>query len=208
MYSKRVVVRIPVVWLIVFIAGIVSSGVAGVAKAESDSGRSVSTPSSSAASPNMAAQSPQPMAITAESMTVKNQDQRVVFDRHVVVKKNDMVLHADRVEVFLIVAPGNSSPGPLLSELTGGPMFTENNIDRIEANGHVEVAQDKKKATADHAIYRRNPAEHVVLTGQPETWEEGYRVRGSKITIWLKEQRSVVEDSRVVISAEEEKRSP
>jgi len=70
------------------------------------------------------------------------------------------------------------------------------------------VVQDTKNATADHAVYRRDPAENVVLTGQPETWEEGYRVRGSKITIWLKEQRSVVEDSRVVISAGEEKGSP
>jgi len=194
--------------LITLVGAVAAGHAVSAAMAESDGNRVRAKPPSSTTNLSMPTESSQPMAISAESLTVKNEDQRVIFDRTVVVKKNDMVLHADHVEVFLIIAPGGSSDGHLLSGLTSGPMLTENNIDRIEASGHVVVTQDTKNATADHAVYRRKPAENVVLTGQPETWEEGYRVRGSKITIWLKEQRSVVEDSRVVISSGEEKGSP
>jgi hypothetical protein len=38
------------------------------------------------------------------------------------------------------------------------------------------------------------------LTGDPEVWESGYRVTGTKMTMFLKEDRSVVEGSRVVIN--------
>jgi hypothetical protein len=37
------------------------------------------------------------------------------------------------------------------------------------------------------------------LTGDPEAWEEGYPVTGVKMTMFLKEDRSIVESSRVVI---------
>ena len=43
--------------------------------------------------------------------------------------------------------------------------------------------------------------EKVVLTGKPEVWQEGYRVTGEKITLFLKDDRSVVEGgSQVVIT--------
>jgi lipopolysaccharide export system protein LptA len=81
--------------------------------------------------------------------------------------------------------------------------LSEQNIDRIVADGRVKVVQGKKTATADHAVYHR-AEETIVLTGHPETWEEGVRIQGSKITILLKEQRSIVDESRVVIYPEAE----
>ena len=142
-----------------------------------------------------------PMAITSRTMTVKNLDHRIIFDRDVVVKKGDMDLQADQVEVIL-AAPSAGSPTtrPFLSAGEGA-MLAEENVERIEANGRVKVMQGAKTVTADRAVYHRAD-ETVVLTGQPETWEDGYRIQGSRITILLKEQRSVVEESRVVIYPE------
>jgi lipopolysaccharide export system protein LptA len=136
-------------------------------------------------------------------MTVKNLDHRIIFDRDVVVKKGDMDLQADRVEVIL-TAPPNEAAGHALSALpgSGGAMLAEDNVERIEANGRVKVVQGGKTATADQAVYY-NADETIVLTGRPETWEDGYRIQGSRITILLKEQRSVVEESRVVIYPDE-----
>jgi lipopolysaccharide export system protein LptA len=139
------------------------------------------------------------MAITSRSMTVKNLDQRVIFDRDVKIIKGDLDLRADRVEVVLsrpTTAAANPPPPPTT---TGPDLLAEENIDRIVADGHVQVMQGKKTATADHAVYHR-AEETIVLTGHPETWEEGVRIQGSKITILVKEQRSIVEESRVVIS--------
>jgi lipopolysaccharide export system protein LptA len=42
--------------------------------------------------------------------------------------------------------------------------------------------------------------EKLVLTGDPQVWEEGYHVTGVKMTMFLKEDRSIVESSRVVIN--------
>lgn len=141
-----------------------------------------------------------PLAITSRSMTVKNLDQRVIFDKNVTVIKGDMDLHADRVEVVLA-----KPSGPAVSDSTGSGMgpdiLSEGNIERIVADGNVKVVQGTKTVTADHAVYHRAD-ETVVLTGHPETWEEGVRIGGSKITILLKEQRSIVEESRVVIYPE------
>lgn len=143
-----------------------------------------------------------PMKITSHSMTMKNLDRRVIFDREVVVNKGDMDLRADQVEVILAAPPDGSGPARPFPGAGNGAMLAEDNVERIEASGHVKVMQGAKTATADHAIYHRVD-ETVVLTGQPETWEEGYRIQGSRITILLKEQRSVVEESRVVIYPEQ-----
>lgn len=141
-----------------------------------------------------------PMAITSRSMTVKNLDHRVIFDHDVTITKGDMDLSADRVEVILS-GSADSNAGNVFAAGHGPNVLSEENIERIEANGGVKVVQGKKTATADHAVYHR-AQETIVLTGRPESWEEGVRIQGSRITILLKEQRSIVEDSRVVIYPE------
>jgi lipopolysaccharide export system protein LptA len=141
-----------------------------------------------------------PMAITSRSMTVKSLDQRVVFDHEVTISKGDMELNADRVEVILArpAAPDESAG---LFGAAGPNILSEDNIERIEADGRVKVVQGKKTATADHAVYHR-AEETIILTGHPETSDEGGRIQGSRITILLKEQRTIVEESRVVIFPE------
>ncbi len=160
-----------------------------------------SGPSWAADAPAPATAESRPMAITSRSMTVKNLDQRVIFDRDVLVVKGDMDLHADRVEVVLAQPSQTQASKPALGGGAGPDMLSENNIELIVAEGRVKVVQGKKTATADHAVYHRAD-ETVVLTGRPETWEEGVRIQGSKITILLKEGRSIVEESRVVIYPE------
>ncbi|MEO5657552.1 MAG: LptA/OstA family protein [Nitrospiria bacterium] len=142
-----------------------------------------------------------PMAITSRSMTVKNLDQRVIFDQDVVIKKGDLDLRADRVEVVLMPTTRETAAGNPLPGIQGAAL-AENNVERIEAHGRVKVVQGAKTATADQAVYHR-AEETIVLTGRPETWEDGYRIQGSKITILLRERRSVVEESHVVIYPED-----
>lgn len=143
----------------------------------------------------------EPMAISSGRMTVKNLDHRVVFDDNVTITKGDMDLSADRVEIYLSGTADASAGKQAFAAEAGPNVLAEENIERIEAMGGVKVVQGKKTATADRAVYYR-AQETIVLTGHPETREEGVRIQGSKITILLKEQRSIVEQSRVVIYPE------
>ncbi len=157
-------------------------------------------PAFAEAPPSGPASETKPMAITSRSMTVKSVDQRVVFDHDVTISKGDLDLSADRVEVIL-TRPADAGQTADPFGVAGPNLLSEDNIERIEASGRVKVVQGKKTATADHAVYHR-AEDTIVLTGNPETWEEGVKIQGSKITILLKEQRSIVEESRVVIYPE------
>ena len=84
------------------------------------------------------------------------------------------------------------------------PTFGNRAVSLIDAIGNVVMQQGDKKAKSRKAVYHQRD-EVLVLTGDPEAWEEGYRVTGTKMTMFLKEDRSVVEGSRVVINDTESK---
>jgi lipopolysaccharide export system protein LptA len=69
----------------------------------------------------------------------------------------------------------------------------------IEATGRVMIEKDEGRATSQKAVYFADE-EKIVLTGEPVAWQKGTRVTGQKITMYLAEDRSVVEGgSRVQI---------
>ena len=64
------------------------------------------------------------------------------------------------------------------------------------------LEQGGKRAKSKKAVYSQRD-EKLVLTGDPEVWEEGYLITGVRMTMYLKEDRSVVEGSRVLINETE-----
>jgi lipopolysaccharide export system protein LptA len=72
----------------------------------------------------------------------------------------------------------------------------------IEATGRVLIEKDDGRATCRKAVYHGDE-EKIVLTGEPVAWQKGTRVTGKKITMYLAEDRSIVEGgSRVSIQPE------
>jgi lipopolysaccharide export system protein LptA len=135
-----------------------------------------------------------PISIRSEKMTAKNSDNRVVFEDNVVVTKGDLWMRADRMEVFFDPGGVSSKSGPpLLFDSQGAQ-----EIQRIVAVGNVSVKQGERRAKAEQAVYDQRE-EKIVLTGNPETWEKDYKVTGTKMTFFLKEQRSIVEQSKMLI---------
>jgi lipopolysaccharide export system protein LptA len=135
-----------------------------------------------------------PISIRSEKMTAKNSDSRVVFEDNVVVTKGDLWMRADRMEVFFDPGGVSSKSGPpLLFDPQGAQ-----EIQRIVAVGNVSVKQGERRAKADQAIYDQRE-EKIVLIGSPEAWEKDYKVTGTKMTFFLKEQRSIVEQSKMLI---------
>ncbi len=73
--------------------------------------------------------------------------------------------------------------------------------------GHVKIEKDNGKATCQKAVYF-SEGEKIVLTGDPVAWEKGTRVSGKQITMYLTEDRSVVEGGSHVRIEGEEKSAP
>lgn len=130
--------------------------------------------------------------ITSQKMTIKNSQNLVIFEENVHVTQGDLIIQADRVEVSF-----HSSPESIFSNRSGDrPPPKE--VSSIAAFGGVRLTQGGRRATAQQMVYYREE-EKVVLTGNPEAWEEDYKVTGTRMTFFLKEDRSVVEGSKVVI---------
>jgi lipopolysaccharide export system protein LptA len=72
------------------------------------------------------------------------------------------------------------------------PSVSNRGINRIEATGRVKIEKDSGSATCEKAVYYQSE-EKIVLIGNPIAWDKGTRVSGKQITMFLAEDRSVVE---------------
>jgi lipopolysaccharide export system protein LptA len=142
-----------------------------------------------------------PILITSEKMILQNREQRLVFEGTVHVQKEDFQMTADRMVVtFAQNAQGKNSPGTfsMTASKTAGTVPESRSVSTIHANGHVKIIKGDRRAASQAAVYDQ-AMDKVTLTGNPESWEKGYKVSGTKITIFLKEDRSLVEGSSVLI---------
>ena len=79
----------------------------------------------------------------------------------------------------------------------------EEKLDLIEARGSVIIEKADGNATSGRAVYYKDE-EKVLLTESPVAWQNGTRVTGTRMTIFLKEDRSIVEGGAHVVIPEEE----
>ena len=140
--------------------------------------------------------------ITAKKMTVKNQDSQAVFEGAVVLTRGSLIVYSDRMVVMFReqdTAANENQKGQ--QSVKGGPPSTgpdavpavsNRSVNRIEATGRVKIEKDSGSATCEKAVYYHE-GDKIVLTGDPVAWEKGTRVSGKQITMFLAEDRSVVE---------------
>lgn len=137
--------------------------------------------------------------VTSQKMTFKNQDSQAVFDGTVVLTRGTLVVYSDRMVVsFRGQEPGVSEPKKATDAGKGaipakGPDTVSNRaVSQIEATGRVKIERDAGNATCQKAVYYRDE-DKIVLTGDPVAWDKGTRVSGKRITMFLAEDRTVVE---------------
>lgn len=109
--------------------------------------------------------------------------------------QGELVVHSDIMIVYF------KEKGPPASSQGGQSpsQQSKKEIRFIEAKGNVKIAQGESRATCQHALFDKQ-AEKVVLRGSPVAWQAGTRISGPKMTMFLKENRSVVEGgTRVTI---------
>jgi lipopolysaccharide export system protein LptA len=150
--------------------------------------------------------------ITASKMTVRNQENKAIFEGTVKLIKGTLVVHSDVMVVFFKPADAahqkseeaSAPKEPERVERAGRstddlPIMSNRSVSMIEATGRVRIEKEDGRATCQKAVYHGDE-EKIILTGTPVAWQKGTRVTGKKITMFLAEDRSIVEGgSRVSI---------
>lgn len=126
-----------------------------------------------AAPPSPVSPSPesQPITITSNNMEARKKENLVIFKGDVKAEQKDYTLYAK--ELYVYYADGKE-------------------IKEMIAIGNVRIVQLNKVATGEKAVYTRENRT-VILTGRPQVKEDCDVVKGDKITIFLDEDKSLVE---------------
>ena len=115
----------------------------------------------------------QPVTVDADKMERYGKESLVVFTGNVVARQNNSVQYADRMEVYL------DEKG--------------DRILRTVSTGTVKIiTRDCRTGTARRAEYH-DLEQRVVLIGNARVWQEDNVVSGDTITIFLSQDRSVVQ---------------
>lgn len=143
--------------------------------------------------------------ITAQKITMRNQENKAIFEGNVVLRKGALVVYSDMMVVFL--KPGGSKPDEIASRAARKgadelPTVSNRTVSRIEATGQVRIEKADGRATGRKAVYNEDERK-IVLTGDPVAWQRGTCVSGQKIVMFLDDDRTIVEGgSRVMIESE------
>lgn len=157
-----------------------------------------------------------PTRITAKTMTVKNQESKAIFQGDVVLIRGGLTVRSDEMVVFFRQSTqtdaeqsvehsngrGADLPAAEKAKRAGElPTMSNRSVSMIEANGSVIIEKDDGRATCRKAIYYETEGK-IVLMGNPIAWQKGTRVSGEKMTMYLADDRSVVEGGTQVVIEE------
>ena len=168
---------------------------------------SIGTAAAQPVAPKPAAPNESRTTITSKKMTVRNQENKAVFEGTVVLTKGALVVHSDVMVVFFKAVEQSAKDGQMpkagQESRTDLPVMSNRAVSMIEATGKlVRIVKADGRATCRKAVYDEAD-DKIVLTGEPVAWQNGTRVSGEKITMYLAEDRSVVEGgSHVLIDQE------
>jgi lipopolysaccharide export system protein LptA len=125
-----------------------------------------------------------PTRITSDKLRYSPSGQQVVFEGAVRVTREDFVLTADAITVFLGKAAG-SSGGKNPQEMDAG------RIEKIVANGHVRLERQGRVGTCDTATYL--VAQGLFkMEGDPVLTDGKNRLTGEVIKLYAKDNQSEV----------------
>ena len=114
-----------------------------------------------------------PLQISSKTLETLGTQGLVIFTGDVVARQGEeFTLHADRVEVQI-------------DKQTRA-------VQSVKAHGNVRIRKGEIIATGTDATYQAQTGV-AVLTGEPKVWRDRDVVAGQKITLYLAEDRSVVE---------------
>jgi lipopolysaccharide export system protein LptA len=117
-----------------------------------------------------------PVIVDADSLDSFQKQGLAIFKGNVIARQNNSVQYADKMEVY-----------------------TDSKTDRVErvvSTGNIRIiTRDCRMGSAERAEYY-DAEQRVVLIGNARVWRDSDVVTGERITIYLAEDRSVVEGGK------------
>jgi len=139
---------------------------------------------------------PRPIVTTADTLELDNKNKIATFSGNVVAKqeqqgKEPIIIYCNKMVIYSIEETGKK-PSPSSSKESGKKNLTQQNqVDKIVASGQVKILQGKDVATGETAVFY-NADQKIVLSGNPKVWQGKNLIKGEEITVWIKENRSLV----------------
>ncbi|MCX8026303.1 MAG: LptA/OstA family protein [Thermodesulfovibrionales bacterium] len=124
-----------------------------------------------------------PIVITSHKLTSDNKAKIAIFEGDVYAKRGDVHLYADVMKIYY-KDDGNE---------------TSSKIYKIEAHGNVRLIRGKHILTSKDAVYNAEPIETLVFTGEPRASDGDNVIVGTKMTYYISDDMTVVDDSKVMI---------
>lgn len=124
-----------------------------------------------------------PIIIRSDRLEVDDELKLITFTGNVVATKGELKIRCKKMVIYY-TSSGNSTTN-------------RSKISKIVATGNVKIYRGRQGgiATSKRAIYYQEK-DKLVLTGRPMVRKGKDFVEGERITIYLKENRSVVESSK------------
>ncbi len=119
-----------------------------------------------------------PIIITSQTLTADNKNNTAIFEGSVVAKTDDITIYSDKMTVFY----DNS----------------ESRIKKIHAIGNVKVHRNERAIFSNEATYL-DDEEKIIFTGDPKAVEGENLITGTQIIFFLKDDRALIEGSRVIL---------
>ena len=140
-------------------------------------------PAQSASSENQTKKgAAKPIVINSNTLEADNKKKTVTFTGDVDAQMDNFAVYCHKIVVYYEEAPEKKGSGEAGTK-----------IDKIVATGDVKIVRaEGGVATGKKAVYYHLD-EKLVLTGNPVVKEKNNFVEGDRITLFLKEDRSVVE---------------
>ena len=131
--------------------------------------------------------SKEPIQVVADRLEAFDAEKMVVFSGHAVAVQGDKVIKADKISLYYKKdKSAQTKPGKDISPA--------GDLERIEAQGHVNVTQGSKVVTGELAVYHQDE-QKIVMTGNPLMRDGNNTIAGDRIVVFLNENRGVVERS-------------
>lgn len=128
----------------------------------------------------------EPLVITADRMDAEQLGEKVLFNGNVTLKREGMIISSD----FMTV------------QYDAGTK----DVKDVEAQGNVVVRKEDRVGLSNRALYDRR-RETIVLTGNARIIENENQFGGEKITLFIADDRSIIEGGGKVMFYQKEQES-
>src|SRR3990172_3286691 len=131
------------------------------------------------------------LSISSSKMTLNNQMNTIVFEGDVIIEQEAMTLKADAVDV--VFEPASDRENGLIEGVE-----RKRTLSTITATGDIKFIQGDRTIYANTVVYFKKD-EKMVFTGSPRILERQDELKGKKITVFILEDRVVVEGGEAII---------